>query len=187
MRIPIVILRAAKDLLCYPERSKGSAFGSVKSRSFAVLGMTAWLLAVPAHAQAPVSYTARTLDGVEVRIGAGETPTLVAVFATWCTTCRGEFATLDSIRSAVGNQRIRVLALSVDDAGDEHVRRYVNARRTRVLVARDASGAVGRTFGTVGVPESYLIDGKGVIRWRGRGDLRAGIPDLRRALKILSS
>ena len=145
------------------------------------------LLAVAAHAQAPLSYTVRTLAGAEVRIGAGEQPTIVAVFATWCTTCRGEFTTLDSIRSAVGNRGIRVLALSVDDAGDEHVRRYVDARRTRVLVARDASGAVGRTFGTVGVPEAYLIDGKGIVRWHGRGDLRAGIPGLRRALKALSS
>jgi len=132
-----------------------------------------------------VSYATRTLSGTEIRIGAGEPATIVAVFATWCTTCRNEFGTLDSLQTALAPRGIRVLALSVDEKDDPHVQRYVNARRAHVLVARDASGAVGRGFGTVGVPETYLVDTKGVIRWRGRGDLRAGIAELRLALKQL--
>jgi thiol-disulfide isomerase/thioredoxin len=130
-----------------------------------------------------VSYAIRTLSGADIRIGAGEPATLVAVFATWCTTCRNEFGTLDSLQTALAPRGIRVLALSVDEKDDAHVRRYTHARRTRVLIARDASGAVGKTFGTVGVPETYLVDDKGVIRWRGRGDLRAGVTELRQALK----
>jgi thiol-disulfide isomerase/thioredoxin len=129
-----------------------------------------------------VSYATHTLSGAEIRIGAGEPATIVAVFATWCTTCRNEFGTLDSLQIALATRGIRVLALSVDEKDNAHVQRYVDARRTRVLVARDASGAVGRSFGTVGVPEAYLVDNKGVIRWRGRGDLRQGLAELRRAL-----
>jgi thiol-disulfide isomerase/thioredoxin len=132
-----------------------------------------------------VSYTTRTFSGVDMRIGPGEPATLVAVFATWCTTCRNEFGMLDSLQTVLAPRGIRVLALSVDEKDDAHVRRYTDARRTRVLIARDASGAVGKTFGTVGVPETYLVDSKGVIRWRGRGDLRMGLADLRRALKAL--
>ncbi|MEO5818131.1 MAG: TlpA disulfide reductase family protein [Gemmatimonadaceae bacterium] len=132
-----------------------------------------------------VSYATRTFGGADIRIGAGEPATIVAVFATWCTTCRNEFGTLDSLQTALAPRGIRVLALSVDEKDDAHVRRYTDARRTRVLVARDASGAVGKTFGTVGVPEAYLVDTKGVIRWHGRGDLRASVAELRRALKEL--
>ena len=145
-----------------------------------------FLLSTAALAQPPVSYSIRTLDGVELHIGAGQPATLVAVFATWCTTCRGEFGTLDSLHAALAPRGIRVLALSVDEAGDAHVRRYTDARRTRVLIARDGSGAVGRTFGPVGVPEAYLVDDKGIVRWHGRGDLRNGLPELRRALKGLN-
>ena len=144
-----------------------------------------FLLWTAALAQPPVTYSIRTLDGVELRIGAGQPATLVAVFATWCTTCRGEFGTLDSLQAALAPRGIRVLALSVDEAGDAHVRRYTDARRTRVLVARDGSGAVGRTFGTVGVPEAYLVDDKGIVRWHGRGDLRMGLSELRRAVQAL--
>ena len=143
------------------------------------------LLTTPAYGQSRVAYAARTLDGAEVRIGAGEPSTVVAVFATWCTTCRGEFAILDSLHSALARRGVRVLALSVDEADDAHVRRYTQARRTRVLVAHDGSGAVGRTLGTVGVPETYLVDRTGIIRWHGRGDLRAGLAALRRALGTL--
>jgi len=136
------------------------------------------------YAQAArVSYAARTLGGAELRIGAGEPATIVAVFATWCTTCRTEFGMLDSLQTALAPRGIRVLALSVDEKDDAHVRRYTDARRTHVLIARDASGAVSRAFGTVGVPEAYLVDKNGVIRWRGRGDLRTGIAELRLVLK----
>jgi thiol-disulfide isomerase/thioredoxin len=138
----------------------------------------------PLQAQT-IDYRTRTLDGADIRVGAGEPVTIVAVFATWCTTCRSEFTVLDSLRTALAKRNVRVLALSVDAAGDEHVRKYADARKAKVLVARDASGAVGKTFGTVGVPETYLIDGKGTVRWHGRGDLRAGMKDLRRALSTL--
>ena len=143
------------------------------------------LFAASAGAQPSLSYSVRTLDGAALRVGAGEPPTVVAVFATWCTTCRGEFPVLDSLHDALKGRGIRVLALSVDDADDSHVQRYTSARKTRVLVAHDASGAVGRTFGTVGVPESYLVDAMGIVRWRGRGDIRAGLADLRLAIAAL--
>ena len=133
-----------------------------------------------------MSYSIRTLDGAELHIGAGQPATIVAVFATWCTTCRGEFGILDSLRTALVPRGIRVLALSVDEAGDAHVRKYVEARRAHVLMARDATGAVGKTFGTVGVPEAYLVDKNGVVRWHGRGELRMGLAQLRRALKGLN-
>lgn len=143
------------------------------------------LLAASAGAQPSLSYSVRTLDGAALRVGAGELPIVVAVFATWCTTCRGEFTVLDSLHDVLKSRGIRVLALSVDEADDSHVQRYTSARRTRVLVARDASGAVGRTFGTVGVPEAYLVDARGVVRWHGRGDIRAGLPALGAALAAL--
>ena len=65
-----------------------------------------------------VTYATRTLDGAEMKVGAGEPATIVAVFATWCTSCKNEFGTLDSLQKALAPRGIRVLALSVDDAED---------------------------------------------------------------------
>lgn len=144
-------------------------------------------LSTAAIAQPSIAYSTRTLDSVAVTVGAGQPPTLVAVFATWCSTCRAEFATLDSLHRALAPRGIRVLALSVDERDDAHVRRFVEARKASVPTARDRSGAVGKTFGAVGVPEHYLVDGDGKVRWHGRGDIRSSIPALKDALAKLEA
>ncbi len=140
-----------------------------------------------ASAQPSIAYSTRTLDSVEFRVAAGQPPTLVAVFATWCSTCRAEFATIDSLYRALETRGIRVLALSVDERDDTHVRRFVEARKATVPTARDRSGAVGRTFGAVGVPEHFLVDGDGKIRWHGRGDIRSSMPAMKVALGKLEA
>ena len=146
----------------------------------------ALLFALPIGAQqnSHVNYRTKTLAGAEVNIGTGQRPTLVAVFATWCTSCKGEFGTLDSLQRSFARKGVRVLALSVDEASDTVVRRYAAARHTLVDVAHDGSGAVSRTFGITGVPETVLVDRAGVIRWHGRGALAVDA-SLRKALAEL--
>lgn len=164
---------------------------SAEVRAFALVMVALGVLggaAAPVAAQARalrVNYSVRALDSTQVRVGAGQVVTLVAVFATWCTTCRSEFATLDSLRRSLAPRGVRVVALGVDEGDDTRVRRFAAARAGGVLVAHDGSGAVGRAFGTVGVPESYLVDSMGVVRWHAQGELRGAIPSLRRALAAL--
>lgn len=143
-------------------------------------------LSTAAYSQPSIAYSIRTLDSVAVTVGAGQPATLVTVFATWCSTCRAEFATIDSLHRALAPRGVRVLALSVDERDDAHVRRFVEARKATVPTARDRSGAVGRTFGAVGVPEHYLVDGSGRVRWHGRGDIRASMRALKHALAKLA-
>lgn len=38
-------------------------------------------------------------------------------------------------------------------------------------IARDEAGQVGIDWGVTGVPETYLIDAKGLVRWRYVGPL----------------
>lgn len=132
-----------------------------------------------------MTYSVRTLDGAPFRIGPGEQATLVAVFATWCASCRTEFVSLDSLQRALAPRGVRVLALSVDEGDDARVRRYAAARRTQVQVAHDGTGTVGRSFGLVGVPESFLVDGAGVVRWHRQGELRTGLTGLAEAVQSL--
>lgn len=142
-------------------------------------------LSTAALAQPSIAYSTRTLDSAVMTIGVGQPPTLVAVFATWCSTCRAEFATLDSLHRALAPRGIRVLALSVDERDDAHVRKFVEARKATVPTARDRSGAVGKTFGAVGVPEHFLVDRDGKVRWHGRGDIRASMRAMKDALTKL--
>jgi cytochrome c biogenesis protein CcmG/thiol:disulfide interchange protein DsbE len=46
-------------------------------------------------------------------------------------------------------------------------------------IALDPKGDMRRAFGASGLPETYLIDGEGVIRYRHIGDIRPEhVPDL---------
>ena len=107
-----------------------------------------------------VSYAAPALAGDSLRLGRGEPPALVAVFATWCRECRAELAALDTLR-----------------------RRWVAERRVAVPVAHDSVGAVLRTLGVVTVPTAFVVGGDGRVRWQGRGALRTTAPGLAAALQ----
>ncbi|VFS60793.1 Cytochrome c biogenesis protein CcmG [Raoultella planticola] len=39
----------------------------------------------------------------------------------------------------------------------------------------DGSGMLGLDLGVYGAPETFLIDGQGIIRWRHAGDLNARV------------
>ena len=46
-------------------------------------------------------------------------------------------------------------------------------------IARDAPGRVAIDFGISGVPESFLVDGAGVVRWHWAGPLDGATIDRR--------
>lgn len=148
--------------------------------SMAVPGI-AFAQKAPAYAR-PVEYRARTIAGDSLRVGGGEPLTLVNVFATWCTTCKTEFADLEALSHQFGDRGLRVIAVAVDEAPTDRVRRFVEARRTTFPVIHDSTGYVTRVFATVGVPESYLVDADGRVVWHCGGELALGLTGLRRVI-----
>jgi peroxiredoxin len=151
--------------------------------TIAALTIAAPILVPAASAQQPVSYATRTLDGDSVRVGAGERPTLLAVFATWCRECRAEFAALDTLRRRWEPRGVRVVAVSVDEGSTDGLRRWVAGRAITVPVAHDTAAAAMRAFGVVAVPTAFVVGGDGRVLWRGRGALRVGAPGLAAALE----
>jgi cytochrome c biogenesis protein CcmG, thiol:disulfide interchange protein DsbE len=129
------------------------------------------------------AYAAVTLAGDSVRLGAGagaQPLTLLNLWATWCTSCREEFADLEALQRALGPRGLRVLAVSVDRGGTDKVARFVRAQGTTFAVAHDPAGAVRDRYRAVGVPESYLIAPNGTVLWRHAGGLH-GAPEAARA------
>ena len=160
----------------------------------ALAGMTALLgsAAGPAASGAQpgarvVSYAAPALAGDSLRLGPGERPTLVAVFATWCRECRVELAALDTLRRRWEPRGVRVVALSVDEGSADGLRRWVAERRVAVPVAHDSVGAVLRTLGVVTVPTAFVVGGDGRVRWQGRGTLRTTASGLAPALEAVAA
>lgn len=140
--------------------------------------------AVPAYAAAVVGGRA----GDSVRIATGDSAgakgplTLVNVWATWCTSCREEFADLERLQRDYAPRGVRVVAVSVDESGDERVARFATTEGVTFTIAHDPEGRVQRLYQTVGVPETYLVSGDGKLLWRHGGALRNGATDAREAI-----
>ncbi|MEO0731448.1 MAG: TlpA disulfide reductase family protein [Bacteroidota bacterium] len=127
------------------------------------------LLALPLSAQK--NFPTPTISDVDLKdyelsavIGQG-TPTVVAVWATWCQPCHAE---LDHMKSYLdkwqSEYKANVLAISVDQ------RHMVN--RIKPLVKRkgwaydvlvDTQGKLQQALGFRSIPQMYIVDGKGKI------------------------
>lgn len=90
-------------------------------------------------------------------------------WATWCDTCREEMPSMERLQKLFGHEDFVVLAVASDDSWDK-IRSYFT-RPTTMTVLLDppdadqtAAGAAMR-YGTTKLPETYLIDRDGNIRY----------------------
>ncbi len=98
-------------------------------------------------------------------------PVLLNFFASWCVPCVEEAPVLMALKQ----QGVPLWGIAYKDAEAataQFLRRYGDPF-TRI--ARDEPGRVAIDFGVYGVPESYLVDAKGIVRWRYAGGLTSDI------------
>ena len=137
----------------------------------------------PLDVGAPVPmYAARTLGGDTVTVGGANAPTVLNVWATWCTSCQEEMAALDSIKREFESRGVRVIAVSVDDGSAERVRRFAETNRLQFTVAHDPAATIERSYQVVGVPTTFVVDGNGRLAWRHTGNIVDLIDELRNAV-----
>ena len=88
---------------------------------------------------------------------------LLNVWASWCVSCRDEHPLLVELaRSRV----VPVYGLNYKDKRDEALRWLRQFGDPYVLSVIDADGRIGIDYGVYGVPETYVIDKAGVIRYK---------------------
>jgi len=95
-------------------------------------------------------------------------PTLVNFFASWCVPCRAEHENLMRLAFEEGvpiigiaykNEAVKAQAF-LDELGNPFAK-----------AALDLNGRVSIDWGVTGVPETFLIDGAGIIRYRHWGPI----------------
>lgn len=88
---------------------------------------------------------------------------MLNVWASWCVACRDEHPVLVEL-SKLGI--VPIYGLNYKDQRDtamQWLRQYGNPYETSIV---DADGKVGINYGVYGVPETYVIDKQGVIRYK---------------------
>ena len=98
----------------------------------------------------------------------GKKVVLINVFASWCGSCQIEHPTLMSL---AGNSDVTLYGIDWKDEprkGALWLSRFQNPYR---LAGDDRSGRVAIDFGVTGVPETFVIDPSGRIRYRHAGPI----------------
>ncbi len=90
---------------------------------------------------------------------------LVNFWASWCEPCRREMPSMIELARRIGDRPFDLVAISHDEdpAAMQAFLDSVGYRPTDFKVVRDPTGAVGRSYGTELLPESYLVDREGRI------------------------
>ena len=120
------------------------------------------------------AYSVVTMHGDSVALASlSGRAVLLNVWATWCVPCRTEMPAIQRLYTQFADSGLTVIAVSVDDPGaDAAVQQFIRTYGIGFTVARDPSKRVSRTFRTIGVPETFLLDRRGRIakRWIGEFD-----------------
>lgn len=95
-------------------------------------------------------------------------PAVVNVFASWCVSCRVEQQMLEKLRKESGMPLYGIDYKDESGAAEGWLKKYGNPF---TAVGFDNSGRTGIDFGIYGVPETFIIDRKGFIRFRRVGPL----------------
>lgn len=93
---------------------------------------------------------------------------LFNVWASWCVSCRAEHPYLVELARS---GEVPIYGLDYKDQPAEALNWLRNWGNPYVLTAMDPDGRVGIDYGVYGVPETYLIDQQGVIRFKQIGPL----------------
>jgi cytochrome c biogenesis protein CcmG/thiol:disulfide interchange protein DsbE len=88
---------------------------------------------------------------------------LLNVWASWCVACRSEHPHLVELAR---QNLVPIYGLNYKDERDDALRWLRQFGDPYMVSAHDLDGRVGLNYGVYGVPETFLIDKEGVIRYK---------------------
>ncbi len=132
----------------------------------ALIGKPAPAFALPAIAELQAS-DGKPVPGLALADLKGKGVTVVNVFASWCGPCRDEHPQL----MALSRAGVRLVGINYKD-DPENARRFLGSLGNPYsAVGADVAGRTAVDWGVYGVPESFVIDDKGLIRFKQIGPI----------------
>jgi cytochrome c biogenesis protein CcmG/thiol:disulfide interchange protein DsbE len=125
----------------------------------ALIGKPAPALELPALQEGGAPLSLAALKGQPVAIN---------FFASWCLPCRAEHHLLGRIAEEYG---IAVIGIAYKDKPEDARRYLADLGNPYAAIGTDESGRAGIEFGLTGVPETYVIDRDGIVRYRLAGPI----------------
>jgi len=96
-------------------------------------------------------------------------PRLVNVFGSWCIPCRVEAPQLEALK----RRGIPIDAIAIRDRGEDVAAFLRDYGDPFARIGDDPRSQVQMAIGSSGVPETFVVDGNGIIRHQHIGEIRA--------------
>jgi cytochrome c biogenesis protein CcmG/thiol:disulfide interchange protein DsbE len=145
-----------------------------------VIAALIWRLATPTDSNVPSKLEGKPIPAFD--LGAAlETkpplssrdlsgrPHLLNIFASWCVPCVGEVRVLQVLKS----RGVAIDGIAIRDRPDDVAAFLARNGDPYDRIGGDPQSAVQIALGSSGVPESFIIDGRGIIRYQHIGPLEA--------------
>jgi len=93
----------------------------------------------------------------------GKEITLVNFFATWCKPCRDEHIYIERFTN---EKKIKIFGINYKDNPKKAIRWLKELGNPYADVAEDKSGRIAIDWGVYGIPETFIVNSKGIIKYR---------------------
>ena len=108
-------------------------------------------------------------------------PKLVNFFASWCVPCIGEAPVLMELKQ----QGVPIVGIAVRDKPDDVKAFLAQNGNPYARIASDPQSRLQLGFGSAGVPETFVVDGHGIIRMQHIGPIEPeDIADILQTMEI---
>jgi len=91
--------------------------------------------------------------------------TVIRFWADWCPFCKTEMKALEPAYQALKAKGVRILAINVRQ-DRATAASFIDKLGISYEVLLDEEGEVARRYGVLGLPSTFFVDGKGLLRTR---------------------
>ncbi len=107
-------------------------------------------------------------------------------WATWCVPCRKEIPALDAFSKKWAGKSVRVVSVAMDRKID-HVTEFMKKQPISYPVLLGRKGRIDSRYFGLGLPQTYLIDGRGYLIGRMTGPRDWLSPDASRLIRDIQA
>lgn len=101
-------------------------------------------------------------------------PYILNVWGSWCPTCRDEHPILTRFAET---KRVRMIGYNWKDNRDDALRWLEQLGNPYMVVLADEEGRTALDWGIAAAPETFLVDGSGIVRWKYSGAISQDVLD----------
>ena len=93
---------------------------------------------------------------------------IVNFFATWCKPCREEHPYIKRLSNAKG---IKIIGINYKDNPQRTIKWLKELGNPYSNIAIDSNGQIGIDWGVYGLPETFIVNAEGIIKYRHVGPI----------------